>query len=154
MSVIKKIQEKDARTASKQREIAFDYLFNNAREYVLPGSFYLFEYNPKFKANLRHWDKYPLVLITDIYPNGFMGANFHYTTPKKRTTIAQKYLNRSMGDLPNKLFHRYIIERADNLFFEVSEDDLIEYAALPLEQFYDNKNRFVSAKKVQLGNRR
>ena len=59
-----------------------------------------------------------------------------------------------MGTLPDKLFHRYIVKRVDNLFFEVSDDDLIEYAALPLEQFYDSKNRFVSAKKVQFGNSR
>lgn len=156
MSVFKEIKEKDVRTVSKQREIAFDYLFKSAREYALPGTFYFFEYNPKYKANLKHWDKYPLVLVTDIYENGFMGANLHYTTAKRRTSLAQKYLNKSIGSssMPDKLFHRYIIDRADNIFFEVPDDDLIEYAALPLEQFYDNKNRFVSAKKVQLGNRR
>ena len=154
MSVIQEINKKGAKTIPKQREVAFNYLFGTAREYVLPGNFYFFEYNPKFKANLKHWDKYPLVLITDVYKDGFMGANFHYTTPKKRTIIAQKYLNRTMGTLPDKLFHRYIVKRADNLFFEVSDNDLIEYAALPLEQFYDSKNRFVSAKKVQFGNSR
>lgn len=156
MSVIQEIKEKDAKTVSRQREIAFDYLFKSARDFILPGSVYFFEYNPKFKFNLKHWDKYPLVLVTDIYEDGFMGANLHYTTAKRRTALAQKYLNNSIGSssMPDKLFHRYIIDRADNIFFEVPDEDLIEYAALPLEQFYDNKNRFVSAKKVQLGNRR
>ena len=156
MSVMKEIKDKNAKSIQKQREIAFDYLFKSARDFLLPGSIYFFEYNPKFKSNLKHWDKYPLVLVTDIYDNGFMGANLHYTTAKRRTILAQKYLNNNIASssMPDKLFHRYITGRAENIFFEVPDDDLIEYAALPLEQFYDNKNRFVSAKKVQLGNRR
>jgi len=53
-----------------------------------------------------------------------------------------------------KLLHRYIIKRADNLFFEVPDKELVEFAALPIEEFRDSKNRFVSANKVQSGNRR
>lgn len=114
----------------------------------MPGSFYLFEYNPKTKAQLKHWDKYPLVLILEMYDDGFMGANFHYTSPKERMVLAQKFLNKSVR-IPMKLIHRYILNRADNLFFEIPEKELVEFAALPIEQFYDSNNRFVSAKKVQ-----
>ena len=35
MSVIAQIKEKDARTKHKQREIAFDYLFDNAKDCLL-----------------------------------------------------------------------------------------------------------------------
>ena len=148
MSVIAKIKKEDARTIYRQREVAFDYLFDHVKSDVMVGKFYLFEYNPKTKLQLRWWDKYPLVLITDIYDDGFMGANFHYESPKRRVILAQKLINRNVT-IPKKLLHRYIMDRTDNLLFEVPEEELIEFAALPLEQFYDKNNRFVSARKVQ-----
>jgi len=152
MSVISKIKEEDAKTKHKQREVAFNYLFDNAKDDVMVGKFYLFEYNPKTKAQLARWDKYPLVLVTTLYNDGFMGANFHYTTPKQRMILAKKFLNKNVR-IPFKLLHRYIINRADNLFFEVPDTDLVEFAALPIEQFYDNKNRFISSNKVQRSGR-
>ena len=66
--------------------------------------------------------------------------------------LAQKFLNNNVR-IPFKLLHRYIIDRADNIFFEVPEDELVEFAALSLEQFYDNRNRFVSSNKVQRSGR-
>lgn len=153
MSIIQELKDENANTASKQRSVAFNYLFDSAKDDVMVGKFYLFEYDPKTKAQLARWDKYPLVLVTNIYEDGFMGANFHYTTPKQRMMLAKKFLNKNVR-IPFKLLHRYIISRADNLFFEVPEEELIEFAALPIEQFYDSKNRFVSKKKVQLGKRK
>ena len=153
MSVIQEIKDKKANNVAKQRQIAFNYLFNNAKDDVMVGKFYLFEYDPKTKQQLARWDKYPLVLVTNIYEDGFMGANFHYTTPKQRMVLAKRFLNNNVR-IPFKLLHRYIISRADNLFFEVPESELVEFAALPIEQFYDGQNRFVSKKKVQQGNRR
>jgi hypothetical protein len=153
MSIIQEIKDENANTVAKQRTVAFNYLFNNAKDDVMVGKFYLFEYDPKTKLRLSRWDKYPLVLVTNIYEDGFMGANFHYTTQKQRMMLAKKFLNNNVK-IPFKLLHRYIISRADNLFFEVPEEELVEFAALPIEQFYDSKNRFVSKKKVQLGSRK
>ena len=148
MSVIKEIKEKDARTISAQRKIAFDYLFDSVTDDVMVGDFFIFEYDPKYRQFLKHWDKYPLVLVMNIYDNGFLGANLHYTTQKQRMIIAKKFLNRNVS-IPSKLLHRYIFNRADNLFFKVPEKELVEFAALPIEEFRDSKNRFVSATKVQ-----
>jgi hypothetical protein len=148
MSVIKEIKEKDARTISAQRKIAFDYLFDSVTDDVMVGDFFIFEYDPKYRQFLRHWDKYPLVLVMNIYDNGFLGANLHYTTQKQRMIIAKKFLNRNVS-IPSKLLHRYIFNRADNMFFKVPEKELVEFAALPIEEFRDSKNRFVSAAKVQ-----
>ena len=152
MSVIEKIKEEGAKTKHSQRQVAFDYLFDHVKDDVMVGKFYLFEYNPKTKARLKRWDKYPLVLVTTMYDDGFMGANFHYTTEKQRMILAKKFLNSNVK-IPFKLLHRYIINRADNLFFEVPDEDLIEFAALPIEQFYDTNNRFVSSSKVQRSGR-
>jgi hypothetical protein len=152
MSVIEKIKEEGAKTKHSQRQVAFEYLFDHVKDDVMVGKFYLFEYNPKTKARLKRWDKYPLVLVTTMYDDGFMGANFHYTTEKQRMILAKKFLNSNVK-IPFKLLHRYIINRADNLFFEVPDEDLIEFAALPIEQFYDKNNRFVSSSKVQRSGR-
>ena len=148
MSVIKEIKEKDARTISAQRKIGFDYLFDSITDDVMVGDFFIFEYDPKYRQFLKHWDKYPLVLVMNIYDNGFLGANLHYTTQKQRMIIAKKFLNRNVS-IPSKLLHRYIFNRADNMFFKVPEKELVEFAALPIEEFRDSKNRFVSAAKVQ-----
>jgi hypothetical protein len=149
MSIIQELKDENANTIAKQRSVAFNYLFNYAKDDVMVGKFYLFEYDPKTKAQLARWDKYPLVLVTNIYEDGFMGANFHYTTQKQRMLLAKKFLNNNVR-IPIKLLHRYIISRADNIFFEVPEKELVEFAALPIEEFRDGNNRFVSAKKVQL----
>ena len=148
MSIVKKIQDEKANTASAQRTVAFNYLFDNAVDKVQDGKFYLFEYNPKYKLQLKHWDKYPMVLVLELYEDGFIGANLHYTTPKARMLFVQKFLNKS-ARVPVKLIHRYIVDRADNIFFEIPKKELVQFAALPIEQFYDSKNRFVSAKKIQ-----
>ena len=88
MSIIEEIKEEKATTVAKQRTVAFNYLFGNAKDSVMVGKFYLFEYDPKTKLQLARWDKYPLVLVTNIYEDGFMGANFHYTTQKQRMLLA------------------------------------------------------------------
>ena len=129
MSIIQEIKDENANTVAKQRTVAFNYLFDNAKDDVMVGKFYLFEYDPKTKLRLSRWDKYPLVLVTNIYEDGFMGANFHYTTQKQRMILAKKFLNSNVK-IPFKLLHRYIIDRADNLFFEVPDKDLIEILSL------------------------
>ena len=88
MSIIQELKDENANTVSKQRSVAFNYLFNNAKDDVTVGKFYLFEYDPKTKLQLARWDRYPLVLVTNIYEDGFMGANFHYTTKKHRMILA------------------------------------------------------------------
>lgn len=148
MSIIKELKKKNASSISAKRTIAFDYLFGGATDEVEIGKVYLFEYDPKFKAFLRHWDKYPLTLVLDTYDDGFLGANLHYISPKARMIFAQNYLNKN-GKVPVKLIHRYIFKRADNIFFKVPLKEFVEFAALPIEEFRDSKNRFVSAKIIQ-----
>jgi len=110
----------------------------------------LFEYKPKFRKRLDHWDRYPMVIVGDSTPDGFYGANLHYMEPKKRVNLAEKIINKESANIPKSIWHRYIIDKADNLFFKIPESDVLEMAVLPLEQFYDSRNKFVSAKKVQI----
>lgn len=151
MSVLKKIKEEGATNRNEQRKIAFNYQFDNAVENddLELSKFYLFEYKPKYLKQLKHWDRYPLVLVLERFSNGgFLGANLHYTTQKNRILIAQAYLNKKVK-LKDYLIHRYIPEKADNIFFNIPNNDLLDYAALNIEQFYDSNNRFLSSTKIQ-----
>lgn len=150
MSVLDQIKKENASNRNEQRKIAFNYLFDNAIEYddIEIGKFYLFEYKPKYLKQLRHWDRYPYVLILEKYTDGFLGANLHYTTQKNRILLAQSYLNKNIK-IKEYLLHRYIPEKADNIFFTVEDKDIIDFAALNIEQFYDSNNRFMSSIKIQ-----
>ena len=149
MSILTIIKEKKITNRAKQRTEAFNYLFDHAVDSVTPAQFYLFEYKPKFLKRLDHWDRYPMVIVGDPTPDGFYGANLHYMEAKNRVNLAEKIINKNSPNIPKSLWHRYIIDKADNLFFKIPESDVLEMAVLPLEQFYDSRNKFVSAKKVQ-----
>src|SRR5690606_41052373 len=47
----------------------------------VPGRFYLYKYDPKTKEQMPYYDAMPLVLITDVTPDGWYGINFHYMPP-------------------------------------------------------------------------
>ena len=150
MSILTTLKEKGITNRARQRTEAFNYLFDEAVDNVSGGEFYLFEYKPKFRKRLDHWDRYPMVIVGDSTPDGFYGANLHYMEAKNRVNLAEKIINKEGANIPKSIWHRYIIDKADNLFFKIPESDVLEMAVLPLEQFYDSRNKFVSAKKVQI----
>ena len=45
---------------------------------IQPGPLYLFGYDPKLKAELPYYDRFPLVFPYAKTPDGFMGLNMHY----------------------------------------------------------------------------
>ncbi len=55
---------------------------DTADEFV--GSMYFFRYDPKHKATLPMYDKYPLAIVIDRYNDGFLGLNLHYLTRGQR----------------------------------------------------------------------
>ena len=63
------------------------------RQLLLHGRFYMFFYNPKGKANLPYWDRFPLIYLIKTYKNGsFLGLNFHYVDYNTRA----RFLSNSM----------------------------------------------------------
>jgi hypothetical protein len=58
----------------------------------LPGRMYMFFYSPKLKAVLPYYDKFPLILLVDIEPDGFYGLNLHYLNPRTRAKFLDKLL--------------------------------------------------------------
>lgn len=45
---------------------------------VQPGFLYFYNYDPKLKRTLPHYDTFPLVLVLAVYEDRFLGLNFHY----------------------------------------------------------------------------
>jgi len=56
------------------------------------GMLYCFYYDPKTKATLDYWDKFPMVLVLERYDDGFLGLNLHYLPPKFRVAFLTKLM--------------------------------------------------------------
>jgi hypothetical protein len=48
------------------------------------GGLYYFYYDTKGKADLPYYDRFPLVLVLEIYKDGFLGLNLHYLPIRQR----------------------------------------------------------------------
>ena len=57
-----------------------------------PGRMYTFGYDAKLKAILPYWDKFPLIVVLDVYKDGFLGLNFHYLSPIDRMKFFTKIM--------------------------------------------------------------
>jgi hypothetical protein len=66
----------------------------------LIGNMYMFYYDPKYKATLPYYDKFPLIVMVDRAPGGFIGLNLHYLPP----TLRAKMLDGLMDNLTDKKF--------------------------------------------------
>ena len=81
--------------AAKGRPRSTDWFRDKIAEFGKPGAldlirdgkrsrtpFYgrlnMFFYDPKLKAKLPYYDRFPLVLPLERYSDGFLGINFHY----------------------------------------------------------------------------
>ncbi len=51
------------------------------------GGLYYFYYDPKTKADLPYYDRFPLVLVLEIHADGFLGLNLHYLPIRERIAL-------------------------------------------------------------------
>ena len=56
----------------------------------LIGRMYFYFYDPKTKDTLPYYDRFPLVIPIERYPDGFLGLNLHYISPKQRIILLDK----------------------------------------------------------------
>jgi hypothetical protein len=62
------------------------------------GRLYAFVYDPKSKDDLPYYDKFPLVLVLEKYPDGFLGLNLHYLPYKYRVAFLTKLVKYAVTD--------------------------------------------------------
>ena len=63
--------------------------FRQASNFKL-GQMYFFYYDPKGKSELPYYDRFPLVILLEKYPDGFLGLNLHYLPLKYRMAFMSK----------------------------------------------------------------
>ena len=112
------------------REKIFEALNDNATGNPEVGKWYFFEYDPKYKDIIKKWDAYPLIKLMEIKSDRMLGANIHYLKPRARLGSLNSQ------EAPMSTLHYYIPKNADNLFFEVGEEDVAAMSQLPLEKFH------------------
>jgi hypothetical protein len=60
---------------------------------ILPGTMLFYHYDPKYKDTLPQWDAFPLVIVLDLYDDGFLGLNLHFVPPPVRQKIFLAFLD-------------------------------------------------------------
>jgi hypothetical protein len=130
---------------------------NRLRETQFIGGMFFFYYDPKTKDSLPYYDRFPLVIPIERYPDGFLGLNLHYIHPKQRIILLDKlssYRNNSAYDETTKLrlsydllkraakafemnpcIKRYLANHVQSRFIEINADEWDIAALLPVEQF-------------------
>jgi hypothetical protein len=63
-----------------------------------PGRMYFYFYDPKTKATLPYYDKFPLVIPVEKTKDGFLGLNLHYLPLKYRLILLDKLYDNLNND--------------------------------------------------------
>ena len=98
-----------ARTATGYRN---NILKNSSRAHGLAvvGKMFFYWYDPKHKATLPVYDRFPLVMPIEPYEDGFLGLNIHYLGVPARTMLLaelMKHKNNKFMDERTKLMVSY-----------------------------------------------
>ncbi len=130
---------------------------NRLRDRSIIGRMYFFFYDPKTKDKLPYYDRFPLVIPIERYPDGFLGLNLHYIHPKQRIILLDKlseFANNNKYDETTKLrlsydllkstskafelqacIKRYLFSHVESRFMEITADEWDIACLLPMEAF-------------------
>jgi hypothetical protein len=67
------------------------------------GKLYFFYYDPKGKEDLPYYDRFPLVLVLDKHPDGFLGLNLHYLPYRYRVAFLNKLMQYAVLNQDNEI---------------------------------------------------
>jgi hypothetical protein len=127
------------------------------RDSSIVGKMYFYYYDPKTKDKMEYYDRFPLVIPIETYPDGFLGLNLHYIHPKQRMILLDKlsdtasnkkldantrlrisydYLKRaSKAFEATPCIKRYLFGHVESRFLEISADEWDIAIILPVESF-------------------
>ena len=123
-----------------------------------PGKMYTFGYDAKLKKILPYWDKFPLIIVLDVYKGGFMGLNFHYLFPIERMKFLTKIMKFASqgGEVENmtdrarfemtwdvvrnirhadKMIHKYLYGHVRTSLLEAPPNEWENVIFLPYQKF-------------------
>lgn len=124
---------------------------------IIPGKLYLFYYDPKFKATLPFYDRFPLVFPFKAMKDGFLGLNMHYLPYYHRVQLMSRLMQFASShtlDANTKLKYswslidgvskfktaepcikHYLLNHVQSKFIEVPATDWHTAMMLPVERF-------------------
>ena len=127
------------------------------RDSSIVGKMYFYYYDPKTKDKMEYYDRFPLVIPIETYPDGFLGLNLHYIHPKQRMILLDKlsdtasnkkldantrlrisydYLKRaSKAFEATPCIKRYLFGHVESRFLEIGADEWDIAVLLPVESF-------------------
>lgn len=129
--------------------------YSERNDPIIGGMFH-FVYDPKYKAILPYWDKYPLVIPIEMYNDGFLGLNLHYLPPplraklldklleyKEKSSTKEMYMNVSYqmlsaavkSNLIQPCIKRYLTSHVKSKFIRVAPEYWEQVAFLPTQEF-------------------
>ena len=130
---------------------------NRLKNHSMIGRMYFYFYDPKTKDTMPYYDRFPLVIPIEKYPDGFLGLNLHYIHPKHRMILLDKLsdtasnntyddktklkINYRYLSAASKIFEatpcikRYLFTQIESRFLEISADEWDIAALLPVESF-------------------
>ena len=133
----------------------------NVRGHTIIGKMYFYWYDPKTKATLPRWDRFPLVIPIEPYGDGFLGLNLHYVSERARISILgslAEYRNNDRYDATTRLrlsydllrrasklpmiqpcIKRYLYSHVRSGFLEVTADEWDIAILLPVQRFESRK---------------
>lgn len=134
-------------------------LLNSDRaENAIIGNLYFFKYDPKLKAKLNIYDKYPMAFPIKMYKDGFLGVNMHYLPIGERKVFVEKVNNYKttsdsdrviinaelMGMLESSkriykimpdAIHRYLLTHARSKFIKILPEEYEKAVQLRIDEW-------------------
>lgn len=124
---------------------------------VVPGSLYMFLYDPKTKDDLPYYDVFPLVFPFQKVRGGFLGLNMHYLPYQARVQLLDRLMQFASNDkldektkinyswatisgvskfkMAEPCVKHYLTSHVMSSFKMVSPPDWATAMMLPVEQF-------------------
>ena len=128
-------------------------LINQGKATLRPkyGVMNLFGYDPKHKATLPYYDRFPLIMPLEAAKGGFYGLNFHYLPFGARVAFLRqlskyasdsKYDKKTRYQLPNlsgtyykKTVKHYLFNHVRTSFLNITADEMAIGIFLPVARF-------------------
>ena len=118
------------------------------------GKMNFFGYDPKHKATLPYYDRFPLIMPIEVAEGGFIGLNFHYLSIPMRVkllnVISEYATDNNMNDktkirltwnrvkrnpLVKPTVKRYLFDHVKSPFRVIDADEMMTAVLLPVQKF-------------------
>ena len=149
------------RTTARKTNVTAETVIRSERtrfkNRVTMGKMYLFNYDPKHKATLPYYDRYPLIFPVQPADGGFYGINMHYLPhvlrarlmdalyslsrdkrydEKTRLKLSYSILNGAAKYKAFKpTFKRYLTNHVRSRFIEITSSEWDIALMMPLQKF-------------------